>query len=116
MTVRRACGWMVAAAACAAALALSACASDGAPGPAPAAEARWTGGDPARLAADEAACRRDAASVDVNQISGYSDPRYGMTSAMAAAVAKDNPMSDTRPQIRAATFAACMGDKGWRQP
>jgi hypothetical protein len=76
----------------------------------------WVGGDPAHLSADRAACRQEASAVDVNQASGYSDPRYGVTSAMAAAVAKNNPLSDTRPQIRQATFTTCMNDKGWRQP
>ncbi len=76
----------------------------------------WVGGDPARLAADMAACRDESAGVDVNAAAGYSDPRYGLTSAMAAAVAKDNPLTDTSPQIRAAAFATCMTDKGWRQP
>ena len=76
----------------------------------------WTGGDPAHLAADKAACRSESAGVDVNAEAGYSDPRYGMTSAMAAAVAKDNPLTNTRPQMKAAAFAACMSDKGWTQP
>lgn len=76
----------------------------------------WVGGEPAHLSADMDACRKEASGVDVNQATGYSDPRYGMTSAMAAAVARDNPMTDTRPQIRAATFTACMNDKGWHQP
>jgi hypothetical protein len=76
----------------------------------------WTGGDPVRLSADEAACRQESAAIDPNAIAGYSDPRYGMTSAMAAAIAKDNPLADTGPQAHAAAFAACMNDKGWRQP
>lgn len=92
------------------AAALGGCAST------PAATDDWAGGDPAHLAADKAACRTESAGVDVNAEAGYSDPRYGMTSAMAAAVAKDNPLTDTRPQIRQAAFAACMTDKGWRQP
>jgi hypothetical protein len=93
-----------------AAAALAGCAST------PATQDDWVGGDPARLAADKAACREESAHVDVNAAAGYSDPRYGMTSAMAAAVAKDNPLADTTPQARAASFAACMSDKGWRQP
>lgn len=76
----------------------------------------WAGGDPAHLAADKAACHSESAGVDVNVVGGYSDPRYGMTSAMAAAVAKDNPLTNTRPQMKAAAFAACMADKGWTQP
>ncbi|MDR3510487.1 MAG: hypothetical protein P4L73_02550 [Caulobacteraceae bacterium] len=98
------------AAALASALVLAGCAST------PQGGDGWVGGDQAHLAADTDACRKEAAGVDVNQASGYSDSRYGMTSAMAAAVAKDNPLSDTKPQIRAATFTACMNDKGWRQP
>lgn len=82
----------------------------------PKASDAWVGGDPAHLAADEKACREESAAVDVNAVGGYSDPRYGVTSAMAAEIAKDNPLTDTKPQIRAATYAACMGDKGWRQP
>jgi hypothetical protein len=81
-----------------------------------AASEAWVGGDPARLSADATACRQESAAVDPNVIGGYSDARYGMTSAMAAAVAKGDPMADHRSQARAAAFAACMGDKGWRQP
>jgi hypothetical protein len=95
------------------AMALTGCASAG--DPKTTADA-WVGGDQARLAADTAACHRDAADIDVNQAENYSDPRYGTTSAMAAAIAEDNPLTNTRPQIKAATFAACMSDKGWRQP
>ena len=79
-------------------------------------EAAWTGGDPAHLATDSAACRQDSASIDPNSVSGYSDPRYGVTSAMSAAVAKSDPLADHGPQARAAAFAACLGDKGWHQP
>jgi hypothetical protein len=92
------------------AAALGGCAST------PATSDDWAGGDPAHLAADKAACRSESAGVDVNVVDGYSDPRYGMTSAMAAAVAKDNPLTNTRPQIKVAAFAACMADKGWTQP
>jgi hypothetical protein len=76
----------------------------------------WVGGDPAHLAADTASCRQDSASVDPNSIAGYSDPRYGVTSAMSAAVARSDPLGDHRSQAREAAFAACMGDKGWHQP
>ena len=94
------------------ALALGGCASSRVDAPSEA----WIGGDPAHLNADMAACRKEAADLDVNQATGYTDPRYGMTSAMAAAVAEDNPLTDTRPQIKAAAFTTCMNDKGWRQP
>ena len=99
-----------------AALALAAAALAGCASTPKTAADEWVGGDPAHLAADEAACHNESASVDVNEASGYSDPRYGMTSAMAASVARDNPLTDTRPQIKAAAFATCMTDKGWRQP
>ena len=98
--------------------ALGACASDTgvkAAGPARASQ-DWVGGDPTRLAADTAACKTESASIDPNSPDGYSDPRYGMTSAMAASIAKDNPLTDTRPQQRQAAFAACMTDKGWHEP
>ena len=90
--------------------ALAACAS---PAPPPPAE-HWTGQDPARLAADQADCRREADAVDVRQVSGYSDPRYGVTSAMAAAVAQDNPLVNQSAAIRLAVFDTCMNDKGWK--
>ncbi len=88
---------------------LSACVGDK-----PVAET-WTGGDAAHLAADQAACRNEAATLDVNDPSNYSDPRYGVTSAMAEAVAKDNPMADRGAIVRQAAFDTCMSDKGWRQ-
>lgn len=91
----------------------AACAS--APAAAPA-DAGWTGGDPARLKGDLAACRKESEQVDVNQVSGYSDSRYGMTSAMAAAIDRDDPLADHAASARSAAFAACMADKGWRQP
>lgn len=92
------------------AAALSACATTSKPAD------DWVGGDPTHLAADQAACRQDSAGVDPNSVSGYSDPRYGVTSAMAAAVANNDPLVDTSPQAHAAAFATCMSDKGWRQP
>jgi hypothetical protein len=76
----------------------------------------WVGGDQDKLAADKAECRKEAAEIDVNQAAGYSDPRYGMISAMGAAIAEDNPLSSNRAQVKAAAFVACMNDKGWRQP
>ena len=89
--------------------ALAACAS----APPPAAPLAWTGGDPTRLAADQAVCQKDSEGVDINQATGYSDPRYGATSAMAAAINRDSPLTDQRAAVRAAAFAACMTDKGW---
>jgi len=88
---------------------LSACASDR---PAP---EIWSGGDPAHLAADQAACHNESATIDVNDPSNYSDPRYGVTSAMAEAVARDNPLADRGAIVRQAAFDTCMNDKGWRQ-
>ena len=73
----------------------------------------WSGGDPKHLATDEASCRQEAAGVDVQDASGYSDPRYGVTSAMAEAVAKDNPLADRGAIVREAAFETCMNDKGW---
>ena len=96
--------------------ALGACASDDGPKDNLMTANDWVGGDPAHLAADKTACRDESASVDPNQAAGYSDPRYGMTSAMGAAIQRDNPLTDTRPQQRQAAFAACMSDKGWHQP
>lgn len=90
-------------------LALAGCASEPPPPP----PIAWTGGDPARLAADEAACQKDSASVDINQAAGYTDPEYGPSNAMAAAINRDSPLTDQRAAIRRAAFAACMSDKGW---
>ena len=92
------------------ALALTACAS--APPPAP--EPAWAGGDPAHLAADKAECLKEANALDPNVSAGYSDPRYGVTSAMAAAVGRDNPLADRAQIVRDAAIATCMGDKGWK--
>jgi len=74
----------------------------------------WTGGDPTHLAADQAACRTEAANLDVSQAANYSDPRYGVTSAMAEAVAKDNPLANRDAIVRQAAYDTCMTDKGWR--
>ena len=90
-----------------AALWLSACATR------PAAEV-WTGGDAGKLAADQATCHNEAARLDVNDPSNYSDPRYGVTSAMAEAVARDNPLADRGAIQRRAAYETCMNDKGWR--
>jgi hypothetical protein len=93
----------------AAALGLSACASTQPP------EA-WTGGDPAHLAADQSACRAEAANLDINNPATYSDPRYGVTSAVAESVASENPLSDRSAIVRQAAYETCMNDKGWRSP
>jgi hypothetical protein len=90
---------------------LGACASSPAPPPPP---ETWLGGDPAHLATDKADCQKESAAVDVRQAAGYSDPRYGVTSAMAAAVSADNPLVDEKAAIRTAAFDACMNDKGWK--
>ena len=90
---------------------LAACASE--PPPAPPAET-WIGGDAAHLEADKTDCKKESAAVDVHQAAGYSDPRYGVTSAMAAAVSEDNPLVDEKAAIRTAAFDACMNDKGWK--
>ncbi len=93
----------------AAAASLSGCASK----PAPEAIV-WTGGDPAHLAGDKTACQTEADGVDINSASGYSDPRYGTTAAMAAAINRDAPLTDQAGAIKRAAFAACMSDKGWK--
>ncbi len=90
--------------------ALGACAS--APPPQP--TATWVGGDPAHLAADQAACQHDADNLDPNQSATYSDPRYGVASAMAAQVGRDNPLLDQKANVRTAFITVCMGDKGWK--
>src|ERR1700747_3041454 len=89
-------------------MALAGCASTAAPSDV------WVGGDSTHLAADQTTCRTEAADLDVNQASNYSDPRYGIASTMAAAVNKDNPLSDQGPAIRRAAFDTCMTDKGWK--
>jgi hypothetical protein len=73
----------------------------------------WSGGDAAHLAADEASCHQEAANLDIQEASGYSDPRYGVTAAMAEAIAKDNPLADRAAIVREAAFETCMNDKGW---
>ena len=75
---------------------------------------RWIGGDPGHRAADQAVCQREADALDPNQAAGYSDPRYGVTSAMANAIGRDNPLTDQRKAFRLAAFGACMSDKGWK--
>jgi uncharacterized lipoprotein YmbA len=76
----------------------------------------WSGGDVSHLAADEAACRNEAANLDVNAAANYSDPRYGVTSAMAEAVARDNPLANRGAIVRQAAYDTCMNDKGWHTP
>jgi hypothetical protein len=88
---------------------LTGCAST----PAPAAIV-WTGGNAAHLAADKTACQTEADGVDINSATGYSDPRYGTTAAMAAAINRDAPLTDQAGAIKRAAFAACMSDKGWK--
>jgi len=89
---------------------LTACAT-----PAPLAPpVRWVGGDPAHLTADQTACQHEVDGLDTNQAAGYSDPRYGVTSAMANAIGRDNPLTDQSKAVRMAAFDTCMGDKGWK--
>ena len=75
---------------------------------------RWAGGDPAHLEADKAVCHKEASELDTNQAAGYSDPRYGVTSAMANAIGRDNPLTDQHKAVRLAAFDTCMNDKGWK--
>ena len=94
-----------------AALALLAGCATPAPAPPP---QHWVGGDPTHLSADKAVCQREADDLDTNQAAGYSDPRYGVTSAMANAIGRDNPLTDQHKAVRLAAFDTCMGDKGWK--
>lgn len=73
----------------------------------------WTGGEPAHLAADQAACHKDTDNVDAGQANGYSDSRYGVASALAEAIDRDDPLKDHRGDARTAAFITCMSDKGW---
>ena len=93
----------------AAAATLSACAS-ASDGPA----LTWTGGDPTHLKPDQAACHKQADSVDVYQANAYSDSRYGAATAMAAAIDRDDPLHGHNSGARLAAFMTCMGDKGWK--
>jgi hypothetical protein len=97
--------------ACFSLMLLAACASTPPPPPVIA----WTGGDPAHLAADKAQCQKEVDAIDVHVSAGFSDPRYGVTSAMAAYVDKDNPLANREQVTRDAAFATCMNDKGWKQ-
>jgi len=90
-------------------LALDACATARPPPP-----TVWIGGDPARLSADKAQCQKEADALDPNQVATYSDPRYGVTSAMAAQIARDNPLMDQTAATRVAALTLCMADKGWK--
>jgi len=87
---------------------LSACASEQTPEP-----KTWTGGDPAQLSADQAACHKDTDSIDAGQANGYSDSRYGVASAMVEGIDRDDPLRDHRGEARVAAFITCMGNKGW---
>jgi hypothetical protein len=90
------------------AAAIAGCASTSAPEP-----RTWTGGDPARLAADQAACHKETDDVDVGQARGYSDSKYGVASALAEAVDRDDPLHNHAVDARKAAFITCMSDKGW---
>ena len=92
------------------AILLVGCASEPPPPP----EIVWMGGDAAHLAVDKAACQKESINVDYNSAAGYSDPRYGPTSAMAAQINRDSPLTNQHAAVRAAAMAACMADKGWK--
>ena len=89
------------------AAALTGCAS--APSPEP---KTWVGGDPAHLAADQAACHHETDNVGLGA-NGYSDSRYGVAAALAEAVDRDDPFKNHAGDARAAAFITCMSDKGW---
>jgi hypothetical protein len=86
--------------------ALSACAS--APPP-----VAWSGRAPSLLSADQAACHKETDDVDLAQANGYSDPKYGVASALAEAVDRDDPLKGHQMDARHAAFITCMSDKGW---
>ena len=90
------------------AAALSACASAPAPPP-----VTWTGGDPAHLTADKAACHKETDGLDAGQANAYSDSQYGVASALIEGLDRDDPMRDHRGDARAAAFITCMTNKGW---
>ena len=54
--------------------------------------------------------------LDVNNSQNYSDPRYGVASAMAAAVGRDEPLANRTQVVRDAAYAVCMNDRGWKAP
>ncbi len=87
--------------------ALGGCASASSPPP-----MTWVGGDPAHLAADQAACHKDTDNVGLGA-NGYSDSRYGVASALAEAIDRDDPMKSHVGDARRAAFITCMSDKGW---
>ena len=94
-----------------AASALSACAGDAPTTP----EIKtWTGGDAAHLSADQAACHKETDSLDAGQANAYSDPSYGVASALIEGLDRGDPMRDHRSDARAAAFITCMTNKGWR--
>ncbi|HEX4181597.1 MAG TPA: hypothetical protein VHY32_12470 [Caulobacteraceae bacterium] len=90
------------------AAALSACASTSSPEP-----KTWTGGDPAHLAADQAACHKETDGLDAGQANAYSDSRYGVASALVEGLDRDDPLRDHRGDARVAAFITCMSNKGW---
>ena len=93
-----------------AASALSACASS----PSTPEIKTWIGGDPAHLAADQAACHKETDGLDAGQANAYSDSRYGVASALIESLDRDDPLRDHRGDARAVAFITCMGNKGWR--
>jgi hypothetical protein len=89
------------------AAALAGCA--GTPAPAPTV---WTGGDPSRLAADQVACHKETDNIGLGA-NGYSDSKYGVSSALAEAIDRDDPLHNHAADARKAAFITCMSDKGW---
>ena len=89
------------------AAALAACGANLAPEP-----KIWVGGDPAHLAADQGACRKETEDVGLGA-NGFSDSRYGVAAALAEAEDRDDPLKNHRADARAAAFITCMNDEGW---
>jgi len=67
----------------------------------------------AEMLADRRACASEAGNVDLRQVAGYSDPRYGMLAAMAARL--DSGELDTQAEraVRLAYLDRCMTLRGW---
>ncbi len=73
----------------------------------------WVGGDPAHLSDDQSVCHKETDSITAGQANGYSDSRYGVASALAEAIDRDDPLKDHSGDARVAAFITCMSGKGW---
>ena len=89
----------------AAALLLAACATSGS-------DTAWTPRTDANLAVDLAACRKEAASVNIHSTSDYSS-RYGAAAAMVGRLDESDMRGGGQERVFAAIQDACMTGKGW---